>query len=315
MVLRIAKRPLAWNFCTSSRIASIPNRSISTSESPLVGARCVITGASRGIGRAIALQFASRSASLLLIGRNESLLQEIVSLCTSISPKSSYAYKVGDISKREFWNSIDIAKDLPVSDRSPSHHALDTESSKADVSRLDVLVNAAGITHSSLFVRTSASQIDDVVQTNLMGTLWGSQIMGKKMMRNRALSTAVRAGKGVIVNISSLLATHGGSGSAAYAASKAGVLGLTRALAAELGPTGIRVNAVLPGYIETDMTRAMTPQARGEALSKIPVGRFGAIEEVADAAVFLASNAYANNCIINLDGGLSATVITSRPSR
>ncbi|KAM3079565.1 hypothetical protein ACMFMG_005980 [Clarireedia jacksonii] len=112
--------------------------------------------------------------------------------------------------------------------------------------------------------------------------------------------------EGCIINISSLLGMKGGKGSAAYAASKAGVLGLTRALAAELGPAGIRVNAIVPGYIETDMTKAMEASARTEALNAIPLCRFGDVEEIADAAVFLATNRYANNCVLNLDGGLSA---------
>ncbi|KAB8293914.1 hypothetical protein EYC80_009387 [Monilinia laxa] len=116
----------------------------------------------------------------------------------------------------------------------------------------------------------------------------------------------LRRREGCIINISSLLGIKGGRGSAAYAASKAGVLGLTRALAAEMGGSGIRVNAIVPGYIETDMTRAMTDIARKEALNAIPLSRFGDASEIADAAVFLATNKYANNCVLNLDGGLSA---------
>ncbi|CAD6447496.1 98b5c0d1-435d-4f2c-b312-9ccb5e36a095 [Sclerotinia trifoliorum] len=130
-----------------------------------------------------------------------------------------------------------------------------------------------------------------------MGTIWGCKIIGKDMLRRR---------EGCIINISSLLGIKGGRGSAAYAASKAGVLGLTRALAAEMGSAGIRVNAIVPGYIETDMTRAMTDLARKEALNAIPLSRFGEVTEIADAAVFLAANKYANNCVLNLDGGLSA---------
>ncbi|TVY68818.1 3-oxoacyl-[acyl-carrier-protein] reductase FabG [Lachnellula suecica] len=112
---------------------------------------------------------------------------------------------------------------------------------------------------------------------------------------------------GCIVNVASLLGLKGGKGSAAYAASKAGVIGFTRALAAELGEKNVRVNVIVPGYVETDMTNAMTPEAHSAALNAIPLKRFGHPSEIADAAMFLATNKYASNCVLNLDGGLSAT--------
>ncbi|KAI9679507.1 MAG: hypothetical protein M1817_005529 [Caeruleum heppii] len=163
--------------------------------------------------------------------------------------------------------------------------------------QIDILVNAAGLAHSSLFMKTTPALIEDVVQTNLMGTMWACREMVKGMVRRR---------RGCIINISSLLGVKGGTGSVAYAASKAGILGLTRSLAAEVGPFNVRVNAIVPGYIETQMTREMTLEARQRALDAVPAGRFGTAAEVADAAVFLASNEYANNCVLNLDGGLSA---------
>ena len=201
-------------------------------------------------------------------------------------------------------------------------------------------MNAAGVAHSSLFMATKPDLIEKVIQTNLMGTIWGCQIISKHMIRRR---------QGCIINISSLLGVKGGKGSAAYSAAKAGVLGnttqspiqqplmlligLTRSLAAEIGEAGVRVNAIVPGYIETQMTRGtvscsyfyftnigsyfkprfanvhkdMTPEARSQALDAIPMERFGDVEEVAHAALFLVSNPYANNCILNVDGGLSAT--------
>lgn len=248
MALHFTKGPLAQYVKTAT--AKRSNRFISTNSSPLSGARCIITGASRGIGRAIAQALASQHASILLLGRDTSSLESTLSACQSLSPGSSYAIKTGDISERAFWTNLDISKDLPL----PNPDSSSTQP-VPEASRLDILVNAAGVTHKSLFIRTSASQIENVVQTNLMGTLWACQIMGKKMLRNKPSSSTSRKDKGVIVNIASLLATHGGTGSAAYAASKAGVLGLTRALAAELGPAGVRVNAVVPGYIETEMTQ------------------------------------------------------------
>ncbi|KAL1304036.1 hypothetical protein AAFC00_000474 [Neodothiora populina] len=297
------------------------NRALSTASSltrpPLGGTTSIITGASRGIGAAIATAFASKGSNCILIGRDQTALNRTLEACNNTSNQSSgdgsssatsqqrHIVEMGDISSREFWTSLNL-KDL-ISQSSSSTNG-ETQSGPL------ILVNSAGVTHSSLLLRTSASQIESVIQTNLMGTLWASQIVGKQMLRFRGNSNSNEAQtqpgavstKGVIINVASLLATHGGAGSAAYAASKAGVLGLTRSLAAELGAAGIRVNAVLPGYIESDMTKAMAPKARGEALSRIPAGRFGSVDEIAEAAVFLASNAYANNCVITLDGGLSA---------
>ncbi|MCJ1433452.1 hypothetical protein MMC27_002814 [Xylographa pallens] len=144
--------------------------------------------------------------------------------------------------------------------------------------------------------------VEQVIQTNLMGTIWGCQIIAKAMIRQHREPSNTAC----IINVASLLGIKGGRGSTVYAASKAGVLGLTRSLAAELGPSNIRVNAIVPGYVATSMTEAMTQEARSAALQSIPQKRFGTPEEIADAAIFLATNAYASNCVLNLDGGLSA---------
>ncbi|ATZ56403.1 Bcoar1 [Botrytis cinerea B05.10] len=189
----------------------------------------------------------------------------------------------GDVGEREFWEG-EFGRGKRGGEGNPKP-------------KIDILINAAGLTHASPLITTSPSLIENILQTNLTGTIWGCKIIGKEMLRRR---------EGCIINISSLLGIKGGRGSAAYAASKAGVLGLTRALAAEMGSAGIRVNAIVPGYIETDMTRAMSDPARSEALNSIPLSRFGDVTEIADAAVFLATNKYANNCVLNLDGGLSA---------
>ncbi|KAK5016624.1 hypothetical protein LTR16_001597 [Cryomyces antarcticus] len=187
-------------------------------------------------------------------------------------------------------------------------------------SDVDVLVNAAGITNSSLLMRADLDKLEEVIQTNLVGTILASRSLAKRMLakrkcdrpavtENESLDPTFKDRRGgCIINVSSLLGVSGGKGAAAYAASKAGVLGLTRALAAELGPAGIRVNAIVPGYIDTDMTSGMSLETRQKLTDSIPLKRFGAPEEVAEAAVFLATNEYASNCIINLDGGLSATV-------
>ncbi|OBT65584.1 hypothetical protein VE03_05577 [Pseudogymnoascus sp. 23342-1-I1] len=222
----------------------------------------IITGASGGIGRAIASRFASEGAKCTLIGRTESKLQASL---RELSALRDHRIVVGDVGKEAFWK--DLAKKM-----------------KEDKDHCDVLVNAAGITHYSLLVRTPAARVDEVIDTNLRGTILGC----------------------CIINISSLLGVKGGRGSSVYAASKAGVLGFTRALAAEAGPAGVRVNAVVPGYIETEMTSGMEPALFESTKNAIPLQRFGTAEEVADAAFFLAANQYANNCTLNLDGGLSA---------
>ncbi|KAK4983735.1 hypothetical protein LTR66_006087 [Elasticomyces elasticus] len=172
----------------------------------------------------------------------------------------------------------------------------------------DVLVNAAGVTHSSFLVRMSEAQIHEILQTNLTGTILASRWAAKNMLRNKKSGSGLSdMDRGCIINVASLLGLQGGAGSSVYAASKAGVLGFTRALASELGPAGIRVNAIVPGYVETDMTDSMSAKAREDALARIPLKRFGVVDEIAEAAVLLATNRYANNCVLNLDGGMSAT--------
>ncbi|MCJ1391781.1 hypothetical protein MMC18_004646 [Xylographa bjoerkii] len=245
----------------------------------LSGKNVIITGASRGIGFAIARLFATNGVErMLLVGRSDSLVQasEAISKGTSTTTEIS----IGNVKDRGAWETL-----------------------RWDMPNVDILVNAAGVAHSSLLVATSPGMVEEVVQTNLMGTIWGCQIIGKAMMRQRREPSNTAC----IINVASLLGIKGGKGSTVYAASKAGVLGLTRSLAAELASSSIRVNAIVPGYVETSMTQAMTPEARSLALQAIAQKRFGTPEEIADAAVFLATNAYANNCIVNLDGGLSAT--------
>ncbi|KAI0541743.1 hypothetical protein GGR58DRAFT_497938 [Xylaria digitata] len=245
----------------------------------LRGKRCLITGGSQGIGFAIAKLFASEGASCLLTGRHKESLKTAVSSLKQTSQSAdqsrlhdSYAF---DVSSVKGWEVLMLG--------------LKTE-------HVDVLVNAAGISQNSLLSKTNFYEIDQILDVNLKGTILGCRMVIPKMMRQKG---------GCIINVSSLLATHGGRGASVYAATKAGVIGLTRSLAWELGRFNIRANVIQPGYIQTDMTEAM--DKNGDLTALIPMGRLGLAEEVAEAALFLANNSYAHNCVLNIDGGLSAT--------
>lgn len=272
----------------------------------------LITGGSRGIGLAIAHLFARNSYRCTLLSRSEGPLQSAVSTLNTAHPLPSsapaHAYIAGDISSPAFWSASGIGERLPGKEKD---------------SKVDVLVNCAGITQSSLFVGTEPDQIREIVDTNLTSIMVGTRFL----LRNRYFggTSAGEKSNRSIINVASLLGTHGGHGAVAYAASKAGVLGFTRALASELGRQKIRVNAVVPGYVETDMTGGGFHLSCAErdvyswwltnihagldhaSLSaRIPLGRLGKPEEIASAALFLAQNEYAHNCVVNLDGGLSA---------
>lgn len=325
----------------------------------------LITGGSRGIGLSIAQLLARNNYACTLVSRSTSSLESAVSTLSVPSSSTStqtsasdtqspHAILPGDISLPSFWTHDTFAG---VKKRTP---------------RFDVLVNCAGISQSKLFSRTSEDEIQEIVNTNLTGTMLGTRYL----LRNRYLHSSSAGGlrknsaetnkerhneaeKGVkeeeeekkhssvIINVASLMGVSGGFGAVAYAASKAGVLGFTRALATELGANGggIRVNAILPGYVETEMTKgerslvsflllasafcgnendSKPPRESPNAepyvsltatstdldhtalLRKIPLGRFAQADEIASAALFLAQNEYAHNCVINLDGGISA---------
>ncbi|TID21846.1 Short-chain dehydrogenase/reductase [Venturia nashicola] len=268
----------------------------------------LITGGSRGIGLSIAHAFArAGSNSIQITGRNSSTLQTAISSLQETYRTSNPSQPISEQSLALLIQGIQA--DVFDFKTWKSVFASDKKATTKGWPIPDILINSAGVTHSSLLMAMKEESIHELIDVNLKGTVFACQAVSKAMLRSKHGQSEAQTRKNLcIINISSLLATHGGRGSSVYSASKAGVLGLTRALAAELGPLGIRVNAIVPGYIETDMTQAMDPTARSNALEKIPLKRFGAVDEIAEAALFLAKNEYANNCVLNLDGGLSATM-------
>jgi 3-oxoacyl-[acyl-carrier protein] reductase len=235
----------------------------------------LVTGASRGIGRAIARALAARGATVLLGARDQERLAATVSEIVAEGGKA-------------------LALPLDVADRA-SVEAAFAAIAKAH-GRLDHLVNNAGITRDNLVLRMKPEEWQQVLDTNLTGVFVCTQAALRPMLKQRS---------GRIVNVTSVVGLTGNPGQANYAASKAGVVGFTKAVAREVASRSITVNAVAPGFVETDMTAAMTDEAREAVTSAIPLGRVGQPEDVAEAVAFLVSDraAYITGQVLSVDGG------------
>lgn len=244
----------------------------------LEGKVALVTGAARGIGKAIALRFASEGADIaftdLAIDENgRATEEEIRALGVRVKGYASNAANFDEAHKT-------------------------VEKVVKDFGGLDILVNNAGITKDGLMLRMSEAQWDAVIAVNLKSAFNFVHACVPVMMRRRG---------GSIINMASVVGVHGNAGQANYAASKAGMIALAKSVAQEMGPKGIRANAIAPGFIETAMTEALPDSVREEWKKKIPLRRGGTPDDVADVAVFLASNlsSYVSGQVIQVDGGMN----------
>jgi 3-oxoacyl-[acyl-carrier protein] reductase len=240
----------------------------------LEGKKALVTGASRGIGRAIADRFLEEGAEVWGLGTREPAdLQE----------------RIAASEGRLRWISADLSKVQDV------EALIDAELKKSG--GWDILVNNAGITKDNLSFRMSLEDFQKVLDVNLTATFIIARTVGRDMIRRRG---------GSIINMASVVGIHGNGGQANYAASKAGVIGITKSLARETASRGVRVNALAPGFIASDMTDAVSEEARGKMLESIPLKRMGQPKDVAEAALFLASDeaAYITGQTLAIDGGM-----------
>ena len=243
----------------------------------LTGKTAIVTGGSRGIGRAICLELARRGANVAFsYAGNAAAAQETVELVEQTGATARAVQ--GDVT------CADAAKEL-------------VDAAK-ELGGVDILVNNAGITRDKLAARMSEEDFDAVIATNLKGAF---------LMTKAVLRPMMRAKSGAIVNMASVVGIMGNAGQANYAASKAGLIGMTKSVAREVASVGIRVNAVAPGYIETDMTAAMPEAAQQAMCSAIPAARAGKPEDVAHAVAFLVSDeaAYITGQVLAVDGGMA----------
>jgi 3-oxoacyl-[acyl-carrier protein] reductase len=236
----------------------------------------LITGASQGIGRETALALAKAGAKVAVAARNEEKLASLVAEITNTGGEG-------------------LATKMDVADQDQVKSAFKRVTEK--FGRLDILVNNAAITRDGLALRMKAEDWEAVLRTNLTGAHFCIQ---------QALATMMRARSGRIINISSVVAEMGNAGQANYVASKAGLIGLTKAIAVEIASRNITVNAVAPGFIETPMTDVLSDEVKDELKKRIPLGRMGTPGDVTAAIVFLASDeaAYITGHVLDVNGGL-----------
>ncbi|HYV28784.1 MAG TPA: 3-oxoacyl-[acyl-carrier-protein] reductase [Candidatus Eisenbacteria bacterium] len=236
----------------------------------------VVTGAGRGIGRAIALKFAAEGADVVCVSRTAENSEKV-------------AAEIRALGRKAWAHAVDVSDSAAVTAAS--------EKTLADCGKVNILVNNAGITRDGLIMRMSDEDWDTVINTNLKGAFLFTKAFTRAFVKQRA---------GRIINVASVIGLIGNAGQCNYAASKAALLGFTKSIARELGSRSITVNALAPGFIETDMTAVLTDETKAMVLKQIPLGSFGRVEDIANAALFLASPAarYITGQVLAVDGGM-----------
>jgi 3-oxoacyl-[acyl-carrier protein] reductase len=244
--------------------------------SELANQIAVVTGAGRGIGRAIALKFAAAGADVVCVSRTAENSERV-------------AGEVRTLGRKAWAHPVDVADGAAV--------GAAVERILSDTGKVDILVNNAGVTRDGLLVRMSESDWDTVLDTNLKGAFLFTKALTRAFMKQRS---------GRIINIASIVGLIGNAGQCNYASSKAALLGFTKSAARELASRGILVNAVAPGFIETDMTSGLKEELKSEMLKTIPLGALGQPEDIANAALFLASpcSRYITGQVLTVDGGM-----------
>jgi 3-oxoacyl-[acyl-carrier protein] reductase len=236
----------------------------------------VVTGAGRGIGRAIALTFAAEGADVVCVSR-------------TVENAEKTAQEIRALGRKAWAQAVDVADGVAV--------AAAGERILAEAGRVDILVNNAGVTRDSLLMRMSEADWDAVLDTNLKGAFLFTKALSRAFLKQRS---------GRIINVASVIGLIGNAGQSNYAASKAALIGFTKSVARELASRGITVNALAPGFIETDMTAGLSQELRRKVLERIPLNCFGRPEDIAQAALFLAGPAarYVTGQVLTIDGGL-----------
>lgn len=248
----------------------------------LEGKKAIVTGGTRGIGRAIAAIYVEHGANVIIVGTNEERGQEA---CESLK-----AHKINPDQVVEF-RKLDVA----------NHEAV-VEFGKQVTEKwgeIDIIVNCAGITRDKLMIKIKEEDWDAVLDTNLKSVYNMSHVFLRGMIKNRG---------GKIINITSVVGFMGNPGQVNYAASKAGMIGLTKSLAKEVASRNIAINCIAPGFIETDMTGQLNDAQKESILKSVPMGRLGSAREIANAALFLASGEsnYITGQVITVDGGMTS---------
>ena len=244
--------------------------------STLANQVAVVTGAGRGIGRAIALKFAAAGADVVCVSR-------------TAENSEKAAAEVRALGRKAWAVALDVSDSKAV--------IAAAEKILADAGRVDILVNNAGITRDGLLMRMSDEDWDSVMNTNLKGAFTFTKALTRSLLKQRS---------GRIINVSSVIGLIGNAGQCNYAASKAALIGFTKSVAKELGSRGITVNAIAPGFIETDMTSVLDEKTRAALIQAIPLASLGKADDVAEAALYLAGpgGRYVTGQVLVVDGGM-----------